>query len=1209
MAQRFQLKRSSIAGKRPGSEYLEPGELALNTNSHDAGVYFEANDGTVLKAGPTFVGESQPTSEIGYGHGETWLDTANGSLKVWNEDETRWMSAVSPAQGGVGTVVYVGSEYPEASDAINNDGSARPFATINRACLEVARRSILQNQSDELFNKKFTIVLLPGDNVVYNEPGLAATKFFDSSTVLKKDSTITPTELSKFNPVTGGLPLPRGTSIIGLDMRKTRVLPSFYPYWTPAEGSSEEHPRTNIISWTGNSFISNLTFTDKTGESVVTQIDGEADDNAILHCATPQSFKSFQTKEDGTFDADVVSLSYSANVKASYLGESSIPDTTELLIEPLSPGSFQLRHLNGDIVKRRELPFEPAPGTEPPLFLSVKSSLATHHRLSAVSYATTEELDSFYDKIGHAFSEVNFGVSENTYNVVDTETNVIAKVGNTSGININTGTEAEAYAFNVTVRSNYGLCGLLNDGQKVAGVKTAKVSHFTSVSLQNDFNVFEVYYNKKWRSLKEAYATSTGVSQGKVKGEDAILWLGEKVELENIRYFYRTERVNGQDSNGLPEDFSDARHYMLKATHGAVIDAQNVTAVGISVGCWAQSGGEVRLTNSSSTYGGQALRAEGFLGIGTGGGALPPDRDFVVKGIRRPAAIPYVEILNENNHRKFALNADISFVSSTHMTFTGTIDILALRPFTLKPGTVIWVEQVTTGLFLKATIGSEGLNAERNMLHLESENNEIDGADLSTLSTPFVRRFIDPRPPTHQSYSLWVENSSQFHRPPSPSSVLRLAEKPGQGKTDVLVYGRQLDPGENGGWNHVFSVAGTLSKKDGDSPNYYETSNIATANDGNYYVQLRLANSYGPWLQFSDEVEAKYPRGSFCSFEDRAFYADSNELVTGDFSLVPNGAQSNWRSSKVTEYLEEVGETYFPPSYPGARDPNNLFFSSDFTNYYARGLTCARENYEVLKTVDWDNGEADFGLGDADKQYMDPKYSDPNFATSKQAILRLLSLLGYDLDELQNELTPKTWSQRNLSVADIPVAPQDGYAASKGEWPIEFNKSSSINATSHSWENAGYIDYLNGLPSFQTSVLNRRQRFDAISTEVWGGTVFVSGSNESGKFVMNSVNVVDASGRSILHDDDLGAPVDMTTVHTYGNQTINGTKSFSEDVLPADECGASLGTPTQRWANVYTCDLHLQNERGDWTMVEEKDYLTLRNNKTGKTFRLMMEEL
>ena len=40
--------------------------------------------------------------------------------------------------------------------------------------------------------------------------------------------------------------------------------------------------------------------------------------------------------------------------------------------------------------------------------------------------------------------------------------------------------------------------------------------------------------------------------------------------------------------------------------------------------------------------------------------------------------------------------------------------------------------------------------------------------------------------------------------------------------------------------------------------------------------------------------------------------------------------------------------------------------------------------------------------------------------------------------------------------------------------------------------------------------------------------------------------------------------------------------------------------------NVYTGDFHMKNERGDWTLFEESDYLRIRNNKTGQEFRMDM---
>ena len=1112
MAQRFQLKRSSIAGKRPGSEYLEPGELALNTNSRDAGVYFEANDGTVLKSGPTFVGNFQPNSEIGYGHGETWLDTSNGSLKVWNDDEKRWASAISPAQGGSNTVLYVGSDYAEASDSISNDGSARPFATLNRACIEVARRSILQNQRDEPFNNKFTIVLLPGENTVLNEPGSTLADFVASDVVFQSGDDATPQQLRGFNPVSGGLPLPRGTSVVGLDMKKTKVIPSFYPFWNRggSSESSEIHPRSSIFSWTGNAFISNLTFSDKKNESFVTRIDGEAEDEAVFHTFSSHAFRSLQYSDKGEIIADTVNVSYSDNVTTSYRGLASVQPSQSLFVLPLTTTSFKLLDASGKILLRNRFPAEPAPGSDPTVFFTVVSELKTHHRLSTLEYIKQGDLDEFYEKVGVAFSATDFGVSENTFNVVSTETNIITSIDANFSSTVNEAYESEGYVFNVSVRSNYGLCGVTMNGDRVGGLKQVSASHLTGVLFQRDANVYEIYYNKKWRSLLEAYELATSTPTAKVKGEDAISWMGEKVELENIRFYYRSRSADAGGSIGLAEDFSDTRHYLLKSTNGGYIKANNITTVGCAIGCWSQSGGDIHLSNSASVYGTQALRAEGFRGIGTNGGALPPDRDFLIKGIRRPAAIPYVDIINEKNHSKFFLNTDITSVDATSLSFASKVDISSIRPFTLKPGTAIWVQELSGAQSYKAVIGPGGLSKDGLTLDLESSGNELSGKSVSTLGTPYVRRFIDPRPVTHQNYALWVENTSQYHRPPSPSSVLRLAEKPGQGRTDILIYGRQFDPGANGGWNHVFSVAGTLSKKDGDNPNYTEKSNVAPANDGNYYVSLRLGDSAGPWIQHKGE---NYSRGSFCSYDEKAFCAETNELLSDSTSLTPNSSETNWKSSKVTEYFDLIDETYLGENFAGTADKNRDKYDSDKTHVYARGLTQSRENYESKRTIDWDTGAVDLGLGDSSGLYMDSAYSDPDFSASKQSMLRFMELMGYEHSVIADLMKPQKWSQRNLSVGDIQYSPENGYAVSRGEWPIEFNQSSIINATSHSWENAGYIDYLNGLPSFQTSVLSRRQRFDAMATEVWGGVVFVSGTNEAGKFVMNSINVVNASGR------------------------------------------------------------------------------------------------
>ena len=134
MANRIQNKRSSIEGRRPDGSYLEPGEIALNTNAKDPGLFFEGNDGSILKAGPAHVGKVAPYTEVGYGNGEAWFNSASRSFSVWSSEENAWLQDIAVPHGGSLEVVYVGSSYPEASDDVANDGASRPFATTEPCC-------------------------------------------------------------------------------------------------------------------------------------------------------------------------------------------------------------------------------------------------------------------------------------------------------------------------------------------------------------------------------------------------------------------------------------------------------------------------------------------------------------------------------------------------------------------------------------------------------------------------------------------------------------------------------------------------------------------------------------------------------------------------------------------------------------------------------------------------------------------------------------------------------------------------------------------------------------------------------------------------------------------------------------------------------------------------------------------------------------------
>jgi hypothetical protein len=76
-----------------------------------------------------------------------------------------------------------------------------------------------------------------------------------------------------------------------------------------------------------------------------------------------------------------------------------------------------------------------------------------------------------------------------------------------------------------------------------------------------------------------------------------------------------------------------------------------------------------------------------------------------------------------------------------------------------------------------------------------------------------------------------------------------------------------------------------------------------------------------------------------------------------------------------------------------------------------------------------------------------------------------------------------------------------------------------------------------------------------------------------------------------------------------GSRTLEVKSKITGSLIPAADVTYDLGSATSRWANMYTGDLHLKNERGDWTIIEESDFLTITNNKNGKRYKFVLQEI
>ena len=71
--------------------------------------------------------------------------------------------------------------------------------------------------------------------------------------------------------------------------------------------------------------------------------------------------------------------------------------------------------------------------------------------------------------------------------------------------------------------------------------------------------------------------------------------------------------------------------------------------------------------------------------------------------------------------------------------------------------------------------------------------------------------------------------------------------------------------------------------------------------------------------------------------------------------------------------------------------------------------------------------------------------------------------------------------------------------------------------------------------------------------------------------------------------------------------SLTGSFGMKGNVTPDADTTYDLGSAEKRWANIYTGDLHLRNDRGNWTIVEERDYLCVVNNITRKKYKMMLQ--
>jgi hypothetical protein len=164
-----------------------------------------------------------------------------------------------------GNIIYVDPNSLDATDSIENQGNSltRPFFSLQRSIIEAVRFSYQRGLNNDRFAKT-TIILFPGDHLVDNRPGWindGANNFrlrngstsndfppFDLTTSF--DLRDPNNQLYKLNSIHGGVILPRGISIVGVDLRKCKIRPLYVP--NPTNDNIE---RSAIFRVTGGCYL------------------------------------------------------------------------------------------------------------------------------------------------------------------------------------------------------------------------------------------------------------------------------------------------------------------------------------------------------------------------------------------------------------------------------------------------------------------------------------------------------------------------------------------------------------------------------------------------------------------------------------------------------------------------------------------------------------------------------------------------------------------------------------------------------------------------------------------------------------------------------------------------------------------------------------------------------------------------------------------
>ena len=496
-----------------------------------------------------------------------------------------------------GNILYVDPNALDSTDSIDNDGTsaARPFKTLQRALIEAARFSYLTGFNNDKFGNT-TILLYPGEHLIDNRPGWIP---IDGTNYRKRDGTssidLLPFDLTtnfdinsdnnslyKLNSVHGGVIVPRGTSIVGYDLRKTKIRPKYVP-----NPRNDVLPQSAIFRITGACYLWQMSIFDANPNGLVFQ---DYTNNKIVPNFSHHKLTVFEYADgvndvvinDGFIDEDFGRTDL--DIYYEKIGLVYGPATGNREITNDYPGDVDIEP------KIDEYRIVGSRGAEVGI-TSIRSGdgFGGGNR-NEITVTLESDLDGLDTDTPIRIDGVGILAFNGQYvvNTINSSNEIVFITSNppASGFNqvsgqgtlnivVDTVTSASPYIFNCSLRSVFGMCGMHADGNSVSGFKSMVVAQYTGISLQKDNNAF-VKYDKNTGTYLDGSTYDNAATDSLSRYKPAY------------------------------------DNFHVKASNNALIQAVSIFAIGFAQHFKGESGGDMSITNSNSNFGAKSLVSEGF---------------------------------------------------------------------------------------------------------------------------------------------------------------------------------------------------------------------------------------------------------------------------------------------------------------------------------------------------------------------------------------------------------------------------------------------------------------------------------------------------------------------------------------------------------------------------------------------------------------------